>query len=258
MKMRKLPIVVLIIFVFLTAMANAETNISAHHSGERLQISWKAQGECLLTIYRNGWPMSVGYVDGASGGIIVSVPVDGKYSVRLKTGMDCVTADAVADAPMVEPTVVPTAVPTEEPTSAPTSVPTASPTKVPVNNGSQTQQASGMAAEVVRVVNEERARYGLMPLSVSAELTNAACIRAEEISKLFSHTRPNGSSWSTVSSAAKGENIARGQASAERVMAAWMTSDGHRENILRESFGSIGVCALNIGGVMHWVQLFGK
>ena len=41
-------------------------------------------------------------------------------------------------------------------------------------------------------------------------------------------------------------------------MAAWLSSQGHRENILRSSFGSIGVCAYRLNGVLYWVQLFGK
>ena len=41
-------------------------------------------------------------------------------------------------------------------------------------------------------------------------------------------------------------------------MAAWMSSEGHRANILRESYGSIGVCAQKVNGVIYWVQLFGK
>ena len=49
-----------------------------------------------------------------------------------------------------------------------------------------------------------------------------------------------------------------GQRTADKVMAAWLTSQGHRENILRASYGSIGVCAFVENGVVHWVQLFGK
>ena len=93
---------------------------------------------------------------------------------------------------------------------------------------------------------------------MSDELTRAACVRASEIVRQFSHTRPDGSSCFTVSGAAYGENIAKGQSGADRVMAAWMSSEGHRANILRESYGSIGVCALKVNGVIYWVQLFGK
>ena len=117
---------------------------------------------------------------------------------------------------------------------------------------------TSLAAEVVRQVNLERARRGLGTLKVSAELSRAARVRANEIIRKFSHTRPDGSAWRTVSSAAYGENIAMGQRTADKVMAAWMTSSGHRANILRASYGSIGVCAVVSGGVTYWVQLFGK
>lgn len=115
-----------------------------------------------------------------------------------------------------------------------------------------------LADEVVRQVNAERARAGLRALSVSAELSRAARVRAVEITRKFSHTRPDGSAWRTVSSAAYGENIAVGQRTADKVMAAWLTSSGHRANLLRASYGSIGVCAVISGGVTYWVQLFGK
>lgn len=117
---------------------------------------------------------------------------------------------------------------------------------------------AGLADEVVRQVNVERARRGLGALRASAELNRAARIRASEIPRKFSHTRPDGTPWRTVTSAAYGENIAMGQRTADKVMAAWMTSSGHRANILRPSYGSIGVCAVVSGGVTYWVQLFGK
>ena len=116
-----------------------------------------------------------------------------------------------------------------------------------------------LAAQVVRLVNAARAREGLGPLRMDAALTRAASIRAAEIVRVFSHTRPDGSSWRTVSASAYAENIARGQRTAEKVVAAWLTSrTGHRENILRPGYQSIGVCALTVDGVTYWVQLFGK
>ena len=115
-----------------------------------------------------------------------------------------------------------------------------------------------LANEVVRQVNAERGKRGLQALRVGAELSRAARVRASEITRKFSHTRPDGSAWRTVSSAAYGENIAMGQRTADKVMAAWMTSSGHRANILRASYGSIGVCAVVSEGVTYWVQLFGK
>ena len=126
-------------------------------------------------------------------------------------------------------------------------------------SGKTSMAVSGaLADEIVRQVNVERSRRNLRALRVSAELNRAARVRANEITRRFSHTRPDGSAWRTVSSAAYGENIAMGQRTADKVMAAWMTSSGHRANILRASYGSIGVCAVISGGVTYWVQLFGK
>ena len=114
------------------------------------------------------------------------------------------------------------------------------------------------AQSVVNQVNRERAARGLSALRIDPALTAAAQIRAKEIVQKFSHTRPDGTKWSTVSSAAYGENIAKGQKTADKVMAAWMSSSGHRANILRASYGSIGVACLQSGGVYYWVQLFGR
>lgn len=123
---------------------------------------------------------------------------------------------------------------------------------------SDSYYASSKASEVVRQVNAERAAYGLSELREDPELTRAAYIRAQEIIKFFSHTRPDGTNWSTVSASARGENIAKGYRTADKVMAAWLTSAGHRRNILRSSFSAIGVCAIEYDGVTYWVQLFGK
>ena len=114
------------------------------------------------------------------------------------------------------------------------------------------------AQSVVNQVNRERAARGLSALRIDPALTAAAQIRAREIVEKFSHTRPDGTKWSTVSSIAYGENIAKGQRTVDRVMAAWMSSSGHRANILRASYGSIGVACVKSGGVYYWVQLFGK
>ena len=114
------------------------------------------------------------------------------------------------------------------------------------------------AQSVVNQVNRERAARGLSALRIDPALTAAAQIRAKEIVQKFSHTRPDGTKWSTVSSAAYGENIAKGQKTADKVMAAWMSSSGHRANILRANYGSIGVACVKSGNVYYWVQLFGK
>ena len=120
-------------------------------------------------------------------------------------------------------------------------------------------ERTDLANRVVTLVNAARSRQGLGILRIDPELTRAARVRAREIARVFSHTRPDGTRWSTVSASAFAENIARGQRTADKVVAAWLTSrTGHRENILRPSYGAIGVCALNVNGIMYWVQLFGR
>lgn len=118
------------------------------------------------------------------------------------------------------------------------------------------------AEEVVRLVNEERAKRGLSALTIKENIRAAAQVRAKEIQSSFSHTRPDGTSFSTaltqqnVSFRGAGENIAWGQRTPAEVMDAWMNSDGHRANILNKSFTSIGVSYVVNNGVGYWVQLF--
>ena len=94
-----------------------------------------------------------------------------------------------------------------------------------------------------------------------ADLVNAE--RAKEIETSFSHTRPNGSSFSTVLTEngitfrGSGENIAWGQRTPEEVMNGWMNSEGHRANILNPKFKKIGVGFYqNAEGRNYWTQLF--
>lgn len=252
MKYRILCTTLAIVMLAIPAYADS---LCATREGNELKIAWEAEGECTLTVYRNGWPVRVCSVNGSDGGARVAID-EGSYSVRLRTPNGCMAANADACA---EPTIKPTAEPTIKPTAAPTVKPTTKPTATPAANPAEAPSTSNdLAFRVIAEVNAERAKYGLSALREDPELTRAACVRANEIVQLFSHTRPNGESWSSVSTAARGENIAKGHSTVARVMAAWMSSEGHRANILRESFGSIGVCAIDVGGVRYWVQLFGK
>lgn len=122
---------------------------------------------------------------------------------------------------------------------------------------------SAYAQEVVRLVNIERTKVGLAPLVLDEALCTAAQVRAEEIDISFSHTRPGGgSSFSVlkemgIAYRACGENIAKGSPTPQRVVQGWMSSAGHRANILHERFTTIGVGVHeDAAGVMHWAQLF--
>lgn len=256
MKHRILSTTLAIVMLAIPAYADS---LCATREGNELKIAWEAEGECTLTVYRNGWPVRVCSVNGSDGGARVAID-EGSYSVRLRTPNGCMAANADACAePTIKPTAEPTIKPPAAPTVKPTTKPTVEPTATPAANPTEAPNTSNdLAFRVIAEVNAERAKYGLSALREDPELTRAACVRANEIVQSFSHTRPNGESWSSVSTAARGENIAKGHSTVARVMAAWMSSEGHRANILRESFGSIGVCAIDVGGVRYWVQLFGK
>lgn len=139
------------------------------------------------------------------------------------------------------------------------------------NGGGTNQEGSGngdssastsAAQAVLSRVNTARAQNGLSPLTLDSAMTRAANVRAAELAKRFSHTRPNGTRGLTalaeagVSYRAAGENIAAGQQTAQAVMAAWMNSSGHRANILSAKYSRLGVGQAVIGGRTYWVQLF--
>lgn len=121
------------------------------------------------------------------------------------------------------------------------------------------------AEAVTKYVNIEREKAGLQPVELDEELCKAAEIRAAEIVASFSHERPNGNSWYTVLREADipyrfaGENIAGGFITADRVVAAWMESEGHRENILCDKYTKMGVGLCHIEGtvfIYYWDQIF--
>ncbi len=115
-----------------------------------------------------------------------------------------------------------------------------------------------LAEEVLDLVNQERSKYGVAPLTLNQTMNAAAHERATEIYTLFSHTRPDntscftifdeyGLSWSYVA-----ENIAYGVSTPEEVMDLWMNSSGHRANILSADVTELGVGYYD----SHWVQIF--
>ena len=125
------------------------------------------------------------------------------------------------------------------------------------------QSVHAYVSRILELVNEERAKAGVNPLTLDASVTAAAQVRAVECETSFSHTRPNGTSFATalqeagVSYRGAGENIAWGQKTPEQVMEGWMNSDGHRANILNANYTTIGIGYYqNAAGVNYWSQLF--
>ena len=117
--------------------------------------------------------------------------------------------------------------------------------------------------KVLKIVNEERMKQGLEPVSFFRGIQKAARVRADEIAYYFSHTRPDGTSCFTalreqdIYYSCAGENIAAGYTSPSHVMQGWMNSPGHRGNILSSGYSHMGV-GYCVGGSYgkNWVQEF--
>ncbi len=121
-----------------------------------------------------------------------------------------------------------------------------------------------MTEQVVALVNQERSKAGLQPLSINWEVARVARIKSEEMrdKNYFSHTSPlYGSPFDMLKKfaipyRAAGENIAKGQKTAQAVMKSWMASEGHRKNILSPTFTQIGVGYCVGAGSTYWTQIF--
>lgn len=130
------------------------------------------------------------------------------------------------------------------------------------DNANGAAQASAQhVAEIVALVNAERARAGLPALTIDAKAQLAAQLRADELQRSFSHTRPDGTSGFTALDAvsasyrAAGENIGMGHRTPQQVVAAWMDSPTHRANILSSKYTAIGV-GYAAGDLPSWSQMF--
>ena len=115
--------------------------------------------------------------------------------------------------------------------------------------------------ELFILINDARQANGLKPYTYRNDLAGAASVRANEITVLFDHTRPDGSPFYTVnSSIVYGENLATGYSSAREVFDAWMASPSHRANILDSDYEACGFAFLanNDGAAnYYWAQEFG-
>nr|WP_183251929.1 SafA/ExsA family spore coat assembly protein [Anoxybacillus tepidamans] len=119
--------------------------------------------------------------------------------------------------------------------------------------------------EVVRLTNQQRAKYGLPPLQIDWQLARVARYKSADMrnKNYFSHQSPTYGSPFTmiknfgISYRTAAENIAAGQQTPQEVINAWMNSPGHRANILNKDFTHIGVGYAKGGSYGHyWTQMF--
>ncbi len=127
---------------------------------------------------------------------------------------------------------------------------------------------SDYISSVIRISNDYRSDAGVGMLSRDTTLMNAAQTRAEECAAIDNirvngkpHTRPDGSAWYTVFGITEnynyGENTGQGCDTPDYMMELWMSSEGHKTNILNSDYTAIGVgCAVSSDGTVYCVQLF--
>jgi uncharacterized protein YkwD len=107
----------------------------------------------------------------------------------------------------------------------------------------------------VCLVNRERTTRGLPQLRLNPLLSATSLEHSQDMVRLnyFEHTSADGRTvgdrlriigWSRGVNASAGENIAYGvgsKSTPKAIVAAWMRSKGHREDILRPAFTEIGI-----------------
>ncbi|OON99463.1 MAG: hypothetical protein ATN35_12470 [Epulopiscium sp. Nele67-Bin004] len=118
--------------------------------------------------------------------------------------------------------------------------------------------------EVAKLVNIERANYGLDPLVLDEKLCEIARFKSEDMSRdnYFNHVSPTYGGpadlvkYFNVSYKSVAENIAKGQTSPAQVVQAWMNSAPHRATILNGDLTHLGVGYVANGN--YWTQIFTK
>ena len=106
-------------------------------------------------------------------------------------------------------------------------------------------------SQLIEKTNAERVARGLRPLVPDVRLQNDA--RTWCMAMAQRHSLQH-----SALTYARGENIAWNQSTPDEVIRCWMTSPGHRANMLGSGFTSIGVAAYVSprDGSVYWIQQF--
>ena len=122
--------------------------------------------------------------------------------------------------------------------------------------------------DIVVRTNAERKKLGVPGVARHAALMTAAQLHADQMAALgrMAHDLP-GAAYPSLDDRlaaagyrmrASGENVAEGYPSAAAVVAGWMTSPGHRSNILSAQFTEMGAgVATAKNGRRFYAQVFG-
>ena len=97
--------------------------------------------------------------------------------------------------------------------------------------------------DVLLQINCIREQNGLAPYELSEDFCKCAEIRANEQAKSYSHIRPDGTKWYTVSPLVNRENIAHltCEKQQQHIVDAWMQSESHKRNVLSPNSKNVGI-----------------
>ncbi len=104
------------------------------------------------------------------------------------------------------------------------------------------------AHNLTKATNAARTAEGLQPLALNDHLNKAAALKAEDMfaKQYWAHVSPDGTTpwyWfekGEYQYAEAGENLAKNFSTSQGVVSAWMTSPGHRENVLKKTYTDVG------------------
>ncbi len=118
----------------------------------------------------------------------------------------------------------------------------------PVPNAPKPLDLHPVEQNIVHYTNLQRKRHGLAPLRVDGRLMASARRHCMWMARnhVLQHT-----------SLSVAENIAMGQRDSREAVNDWVTSPGHRANILHPGYRRIGVAAFTASdGTIYWCQQF--
>jgi uncharacterized protein YkwD len=152
--------------------------------------------------------------------------------------------------------------------TVPVANPTPSPTPAPASAAAK-DRFGATEARIFGLINAERRRQGIPALVYNEQLDQMAVIQARNMAHFqkMSHVLPQ-SSLPTLGDRARyvaypfgrlAENVALGYPNAESVVEGWMTSKGHRANILNSDVVETGIAiARSTAGGLYYCQVFGR
>jgi len=185
------------------------------------------------------------------------------------------TNEPAATTPVASATPTTVPIPTQEPqaTAIPTAKPTVKPTMrpaatdIPSSDDDYTTDSISVQEQTAwKLLNADRQANGLAPLALDAELSRIARIKSEDMrnNSYFAHESPTYGNvrdmlrYFGYAFTAAGENIAH-HATVTKAQAAFMSSEGHRRNILSSSWTKVGlgVC-YDSQGYIYLTQIFAR